>query len=569
MNDLVARNGGLINTEGDLTIIFQEPLRLLTPISRTVKRCREDLVELGSGVDDRSSEWTKQQWEQLRPRVNEVLAAGKVLAGIAFGDKAVDPETIIKIVATLQNTIGTAKKSDEANAMAQICAINMFDSDIDAAGTGLQIWNEVPRDPTIVALASQSLLVNSTFTPSHAELASACRTACRKIEQALKVVLEWLEVFDECDARLLRQSRQFYEDWAQAYLTVESNNLVEDLHNFVSHFEFKRPNWPHQVQRRDVEQKHFWSWPPYLRAKFFVVMKTKIGLPLSDADLKGISSSFRSEEDFARWFDFEEYMRQERLREEEERRREEEERRREKERQRLIEKRTHECSFCGKAEKKVDYLINAAHIRPFLRWSVPMTICSECIDEGINDTVNSTLCCFCGATDKRVVLSGVDNQTTISTICEECFELCEKELQLASHPIIDFTIGERGKLSEKFAKDKARKFNAFVESQGATKAAIYLKMEGYEDDYGQPLYSDEAPEVAAYVRKWARFAKLDLKRAVQLFGPETWGGNNLPETLHFLLMCDAVGEFSSRFDGLMMDECIEAAVKLCATRKGN
>ena len=98
------------------------------------------------------------------------------------------------------------------------------------------------------------------------------------------------------------------------------------------------------------------------------------------------------------------------------------------------------------------------------------------------------------------------------------------------------------------------------------KAAIDLKIEGYPDEYGQPLYTDDAPKVAAYVRDWARFANLDLKGALHLFGPETWGGNDLPETLYFLLMCDALGEFRAKFDEfeLSPEECVELVVKLGA-----
>ena len=185
----------------------------------------------------------------------------------------------------------------------------------------------------------------------------------------------------------------------------------------------------------------------------------------------------------------------------------------------------------------------------------PVAICNECIESDPREGAE-LVCSFCDAKKPAVLVNGDD------AICRDCFQEYEEEFKKWAHPIIDFTLGVRGRLSEKFAKDKARQFNAFVASQGATKAAIYLKIEGWEDYDDQPLYVDEAPEIAAYVRSWARFAKIDLKRAVQLFGPDTWGGNYLPETLYFLLMCDAVGEFSSQLDGWSMDECVEAAVKL-------
>ena len=411
----------------------------------------------------------------MSPRVAEVLAAANALDEILFGNKAVDPEIIVRIFATLQNTIGTAKKSNEANVLSQVCAVSLFDPDIDASGADLGIWSEVPRGPTIVALASQSLLVNNTFTPSHAELASACRLAHRKIQEGLKVLLEWLDIFDKLDVSLLSRSRKSYEDWVRAYSTVENINLVEGIHDFVSRFEFKRPEWPHQVQRRDVARKVMWR-PDVLREKFFAVMKTKFGLPLSDAELEGIFSACRCKEDFAMWFDREECIRQARLREEEKRRCEEEERRREEERWR---KRSHECSFCGKAEKKVDHLINANAIQPFVKRPEPATICNECIERGANNTINSTLCWFCGvgATDKRVVLSVMDNQTTI---CEDCIKLCVKEIELLSHPVVDFTIGERGALTEKFAKERAEKFKKLVATKPS--GAIILRINGYPDE---------------------------------------------------------------------------------------
>jgi len=117
----------------------------------------------------------------------------------------------------------------------------------------------------------------------------------------------------------------------------------------------------------------------------------------------------------------------------------------------------------------------------------------------------------------------------------------------------------KDKLKESFAKARAEEFKKFIAAK--PQGAIYLRITGYEDDYGQPMFD---PEVGAYVRKWAQFACLDLKKAVELFGPDTWGGNNMFETLHFLIIYDAIGEFSAQFDEWPMEKCIQAVVKLVA-----
>ena len=50
MNELVTHNRDLITTERDVAVVFQEPLRFLTPISRTVKQCRKDLAGGGNST---------------------------------------------------------------------------------------------------------------------------------------------------------------------------------------------------------------------------------------------------------------------------------------------------------------------------------------------------------------------------------------------------------------------------------------------------------------------------------------------------------------------------------------
>jgi hypothetical protein len=370
-------------------------------------------------------------------------------------------------------------------------------------------------------------------------------------------VLDWLDCFNRLDASLAMGSREFdataarrsHDAWAHK-LTLENIATIEAINELLRYFKRSFSSKLDTTRLQDAEPKKF-----PLREKFLAAIKNKLTLgeepTLSDAEIEVIAAACGWES----W-----RMREVREREKAERYREE--KRRKKEQERLWKKRRHHCAFCHKSDKAVAQLFGiiffeskAVHSLNERLGPKPVAICNECLESDPCEGAE-LICSFCDA-EKPAILNNDED-----AICRDCFQFYVEEFRKWSHPIVDFTIGGRGKLSEAFAKAKAKEFNAFVASQKGK--AIYLKVEGYPDDYGQPLYSDDAPKVAAYVRSWARFANLDLKRAVQLFGPETWGGNNLPDTLHFLLMCDAVGEFRAHLDELSPDECVEIVVKLCA-----
>jgi hypothetical protein len=554
----------LIGPSGDqflaqiTTQVLHDPLRSFAPVSRAIKECKRDL----------KTNFNPERHELILPRIKEALSAVETLDAIINSGVVVPHELIFELLRILQFTIATQKKSEDENAATMRGGLALFDFEIDSAGADLGMWDETPKHPMVVAFAVQRLNITRTFTPSLAELASACRSAHYHLRIALKDVLDWLDRFNYLDARLAMKTRESHDAWARS-LTLEKIATIEAIDELLCHFKRTITREFDTDRLQDAEPK---KYP--LREKFFAAIKNKLALgeepTLSDEEVEIIAASCGWESWRSR--EAREQEQAERYREEERLRKEQE--RLEKERERLWEKRRHQCAFCSKSEKAVVQLfgINLSAYRPVLSQK-PVAICNECLDTdpAAKLTPSRSLpprpqrqlaCSFCGATKPAVRDNGID------AICRDCFQAHVEQWKSWSHPIVDFFIGAKGKLTDEFAKAKAEGFNALVElhAQEGGKKAIVLQIAGYEDDYGQPLYSDDAAEVAAYVRSWARFAKLDLKRAVQLFGPETWGGNRLPETLHFLMMCDAIGEFREKYDEASLDECVELAVKLCAER---
>jgi hypothetical protein len=545
----------------------------LASVGRAARKCKRDLDTIFNHHSDDDHVLSRQEMYELTlPQLGEVLLAAQLLDMIMNGGEVVTPEFVVAQLKILQTTISTQKKSEQEIAATMMSGVSIFDFDLDSAGADLDIWDTIPRHPDVVNFAVQSLIRMATFSPSLAELATACRSVHYRLEKAFGAVLDWLDRFNRLDASRALETRESLDEWARS-LTLETIATIEAIDEQLSHFK-RSVNWYvfDTTRLQDAKPKQY-----PLRDKFLAAIKNKLTVgeepTLSDAEIEVIAIECGWES----WS-----VREAREREQHERFLEEE--RRKKEQERLWKRRRHHCAFCGKSDKAVERLQGislvekpkldassllarlAVGVSPFQDERLgpkPVAICNVCLESDPHEQAK-LVCSFCDA-EKPAVLNNAGD-----AICLDCFQEYVEEFRKWDYPLIDFIIGKKGKFSEASAKYKAKEFNEFVKLHEG-KAAIYLKMEGYEDDYGQPLYSDEAPKVAAYVRSWARFAKLDLKRAVQLFGPDTWGGNDFPETLYFLLMCDALGEFKARFDAddLTIDECVEAAVKLCATRKGN
>jgi hypothetical protein len=546
---------------------LHQPLRYFAPTSRAVVKCKRDLDTILNPYNSDQIELSpKEMHELILPRIGEVLSAVQLLDTIMNGGEVIPPEAIIDLLKILQATISTQKKSEEETAASMLGGTALFDFDIDSAGADLEIWDATPRHPMVVAFAIHALINKSTFSPSLAELASACRFAHYRLETAFGIALDWLDRFNQLDASLAMRSRESHDEWARG-LTLEKIATIEAINELLRYFKRSITREFDTTRLQEAEPK---KYP--LREMFFAAIKNKLErgdeLILSDAEIESIAASCGWEswqmQEARKQERAERYREEERLEKERERLKQEQEQHKRKE-ERLWERRRHQCAYCRKGENqlfginlfvpKPEALLRLGmHPRPRLK---PVAICNECLESDPCEGAE-LICSFCDAEKPAVLNSDED------AICRACFDFYVEEFRKWSYPVVDFTIGKRGALTETFAKDKAKQFNAFVKQKG--KAAIDLKIDGFPDDYGQPLYNDEAPAVAAYVRSWARFAKLDLKRAVQLFGPDTWGGNTLPETLHFLMMCDAVGVFRAQLDELSPDECVEVAVKLCADR---
>jgi hypothetical protein len=223
---------------GKAVEIVNAPLRSLAPVLQVAAQCQPELDQLYRDRDkiacrkelttnvERWVEDAKYTRAALLPRAIEVRQASDMLLSIYRSEQNVDTPMALKMVSVLHRVY--KKKADPVSLMAYAA---LFDQDVDALGTSLDLWKEVPKHPFVVALAVHYLVREQIFPPVPAELCKACRKVAARLKGRLREIRSWLDTLSHADVVLCKYD---HDNWVALYSTPESLKVAEafvDIHN--------------------------------------------------------------------------------------------------------------------------------------------------------------------------------------------------------------------------------------------------------------------------------------------------------------------------------------------------
>jgi|RhiMethySRZTD1v2_1073278.scaffolds.fasta_scaffold295963_2 hypothetical protein len=226
---------------GQLVERINKPLRIIAPALRVAASCyahekslRKQFEKLYFSAPVPTAHLPYVRIEEAKlyrtamlPRAIEVRQAWNMLDAIRSGGQSIDTPTVMKMLSVLLKTL--AKKKDAAvDPMVLMSYASLFDEDIDSLGSSLNLWEEVPRHPVVVALAIQYLFHKQIFSPVPAELCNACRRVGEMLRQRRRQAAGWLVRLSEEDAYLFTHAR---DEWDAYYQDAESRQLAVAFQN--------------------------------------------------------------------------------------------------------------------------------------------------------------------------------------------------------------------------------------------------------------------------------------------------------------------------------------------------
>jgi hypothetical protein len=130
----------------------------------------------------------------------------------------VKPKLAAQMVRTLFGAVVGKKRTDEDAEKLEGCLL-LFDPTVNAIGPATGLWRETPRHPVVMALAVLDLIHEQVFSPSSAELTSACRRAHNRLRrqyQHMETIIKRLRCAEEI---LFDYAR---DEWASIYAVKEN-----------------------------------------------------------------------------------------------------------------------------------------------------------------------------------------------------------------------------------------------------------------------------------------------------------------------------------------------------------